>query len=87
MSTPTVSDTQTTQYRINGLDCPDCAAKVEKVAGKVSGISGVRVEFTMRTLSAQVESPEALKRLPQHLSVVIHHLGRIGPAVGIDPHQ
>jgi Cd2+/Zn2+-exporting ATPase len=60
-----MSDTRTTQYRIDGLDCPDCAAKVEKVAGKVPGVSGVRIEFTGRTLSAQVESPKALERLCQ----------------------
>ncbi len=65
MDKPGTTDSKALQCRIDGLDCPDCAAKVEKVAGKVPGVFGVRVEFTGRTLSAQVESPEALKRLRQ----------------------
>jgi len=68
MSTPIVSDEKTVQYHIDGLDCPDCTAKVEMVAGKVAGISAVRINFTRQTLSAQTASPEALEQLHQTLS-------------------
>jgi len=63
-----MSKAKMNQYRIDELDCPDCAAKVEKVAGKVSGVSGVRIDFTRCMLSAQVESPEALERLQQTIA-------------------
>jgi Cd2+/Zn2+-exporting ATPase len=69
-----VSSAKTTQYPIEGLDCPDCAAKVEKVAGKVPGVSGVRIDFAARKLEAQVESPEALKCLRQTVASLGYNL-------------
>ncbi len=49
--------------RIDGMDCPDCAAKVEKVAGRLNGVENLRVDFTTGKLSAKVASPAAADRL------------------------
>ncbi len=49
--------------RIDGMDCPDCAAKVEKVAGRLAGVENLRVDFTAGKLSAKVASPEAADQL------------------------
>lgn len=82
MNTPAPTDTETIQCRIGGLDCPDCAAKVEKVAAKVPGVSGVRVEFTGRTLSAQVASAEALENLHRAVASLGYSLSGAGQAPG-----
>lgn len=61
--------------RIDGMDCPDCAAKVEKAAGRLPGVTDLRVDFTAGKLSATVASPEAADRLRatvQSLGYALH---------------
>ncbi|HEB91911.1 MAG TPA: cadmium-translocating P-type ATPase [Gammaproteobacteria bacterium] len=53
----------TLTYHINGMDCPDCAAKVKKVADRLAGVENLRVDFTTGKLSAKVTSPEAADQL------------------------
>ncbi len=53
----------TLTYRIDGMDCPDCAAKVEKIAGGLPGVADLRVNFTSGKLSAKVASTAAADRL------------------------
>ena len=48
---------------IGGMDCPDCAAKVEKVAAALPGVSQVKVDFTRQRLLARTESPDAAAAL------------------------
>ena len=33
------------KYKLTGLDCPNCVARMEKVIGKVSGVKSVRINF------------------------------------------
>lgn len=40
------SNLEAFQCRIDGMDCPDCAAKFKKVVGEISGVAKVRVNFT-----------------------------------------
>ena len=54
---------KTLTCRIDGMDCPDCAAKVEKLAGRLEGVEDLRVDFTAGKLSAKVASPEAADQL------------------------
>jgi len=51
------------QCHIEGMDCPDCAAKIEKVVGVVQRLAKARVDFTGETLTAQVDSPETAARV------------------------
>ena len=37
-------------YELEGLDCPNCAAKIEREINKVEGLSDVRVNFSTRTI-------------------------------------
>ena len=41
---------------IAGMDCPDCAAKLEKVVARLSGVGEVRVDFPGQSLTAQVKA-------------------------------
>ncbi len=68
-------ETKTLTCRIDGMDCPDCAAKVEKVAGRLDGVEDLRVDFTAGRLSARVASPEAadkLRNTVQSLGYTLH---------------
>ena len=51
--------------RIQGMDCHDCAAKIEKVVGQLPGVAEARVDFTGQTLSAQVDSPKTAERIQE----------------------
>lgn len=44
-------------YRVEGLDCADCAAKVEKALSRQKGISSVRLDFASETLAVAM-NPE-----------------------------
>ncbi len=56
---------------IGGMDCPDCASKIEKVISRVPGVTQANVNFASETLSVQVASPAAM----QQLQKVVHELG------------
>jgi len=33
------------KYKLTGLDCPNCVARMEKIIGKVPGVKGVSINF------------------------------------------
>jgi len=33
------------KYKLTGLDCPNCVARMEKVIGKVPGVKSVSINF------------------------------------------
>lgn len=43
------------QYILNGLDCANCAAKIEKKVGKLSGVQEVNVSFATKKMYLEVE--------------------------------
>ncbi|WP_040881426.1 heavy metal translocating P-type ATPase [Mariprofundus ferrooxydans] len=49
--------------RIQGMDCPDCAARIEKAVVRLPGVANVRVNFIGETLSAEVNSEESMQRM------------------------
>ena len=57
------ADTERLSCHIDGMDCPDCAAKIEKVVANLPEVSDARVNFTDETLTAQVEPPEAIDKV------------------------
>ncbi len=71
---------ETLQCRIEGMDCPDCAAKIEKVLSELPGVTEVNVDFAGEILSAQVLLPDALKQ--------IHNTVRsLGYSIAEDTHR
>ena len=57
------SDTVEVQYRVTGMDCSSCAAKIETAARKLEGVSDVRVSIASQVMTLAVDRPEA--RLPE----------------------
>ncbi len=56
---------------VEGMDCPDCAAKLEHVVARLPGVGRVQVDFARQTLSARLASPEAA----QGVRAAVHQLG------------
>ena len=51
-------------YRIQDLDCPHCAAKIENAIGKIDGVESARLSFLTRrlTISAAEDQFDAILR-------------------------
>lgn len=43
--------TQTLRYRIDGMDCGSCAAKIENALNRIDGVSGVEVNYMAERLT------------------------------------
>ena len=50
-----------TKFRIKGLDCPNCAAKLEGMIAKLEGIESAKINFLTEKITVESElSGEAL---------------------------
>lgn len=45
------------RYRVTGMDCPSCAAKIEGAARKVSGVEGVNVSIASQIMTLRAHEP------------------------------
>src|SRR5687768_3576229 len=50
------------RYRVTGMDCASCAAKIEKAARPVVGVGEVKVSIATQIMTVRVDDPAA--RLP-----------------------
>lgn len=62
-------------YTLEGLDCPNCAAKIERELKKLEGLSDISVNFTTRTIDIE----------EKHERDIMHVLQRIEPNVKLIP--
>ena len=46
-----------TKYSVSGLDCPNCAAKLEGMLGKTEGIASAKINFLSEKLTVESELP------------------------------
>ena len=58
MATETTSRA-TVRYRVTGMDCPDCVAKLEKALRNVAGHAEARVSLTARTMTLRLSDDGA----------------------------
>jgi Cd2+/Zn2+-exporting ATPase len=67
-------------YRIEGLDCPDCALTIEKQLRKLPGIGEVKVDFVQAELKVRFErnAQELEKELSRSISRAGYRLARPG---------
>jgi len=50
-----------TKYTLEGLDCPDCANKLERELRKRPGLAGATINFPMKTLLLDAEAENAAR--------------------------
>ena len=48
-----------TKYSVVGLDCPNCAAKLEGLIAKVEGIDSAKINFLSEKLTVESGLPAA----------------------------
>lgn len=63
MTRAAVLDLNTVCYRVTGMDCPSCAAKIEGAARAVSGVVEVKVSIASQIMTLRVDDAKA--RLPE----------------------
>lgn len=54
---------ESARYRVTGMDCPSCAAKIEKAARGIQGVEDVKVSIASQEMQLKVDDPE--RQLPQ----------------------
>ena len=67
------------RYRVTGMDCASCAAKIEGTARKVEGVRDVKVSIASQVMTLDVDDPA--RRLPALEGAVTglgYQLARIG---------
>lgn len=47
---------ETLTYKITGLDCPNCTARIEKVIGKVKGVKSANINFMTGKTTIEIEN-------------------------------
>lgn len=72
-----MSEVKNIRYRVTGMDCPSCAAKIEKAARKIAGIQDVKVSTSSQIMTLQSQSDSDLVQAENAISQLGYHLNRI----------
>ncbi len=43
------------KYKVEGIDCPNCAAKIEKLIGELEGVTSSKINFMAEKLTIEAE--------------------------------
>lgn len=43
------------KFRVEGIDCPNCAAKVEKLVAKIEGVTSSKINFMAEKLTVEAD--------------------------------
>ena len=60
-------------YLLKGLDCPNCAAKIEKEVGALNEITSARIDLISQTLTVTVDESDSEKIKPLIEKIVHSH--------------
>lgn len=77
---------ESARYRVTGMDCPSCAAKIEKAARGIQGVEDVKVSIASQEMQLKVDDPE--RQLPQIEYAVTelgYRLNRIDGSANVSP--
>lgn len=62
------------EYILEGLDCANCAAKIEKKVGEINGLEDASVNFVTKTLSFHVNQIEATAEIASQVKNIVRKL-------------
>ncbi len=65
-----VHSEKTSQYQISGMDCPACAATIEKSVGNIAGVKRVIVNYNTAKMQVEVEDPKALEKIEEQVKKI-----------------
>ena len=66
------------RYRVTGMDCPSCAAKIETAARKVGGVEDVKVSIASQLMTLRVDAPARLPEIERSVTALGYQLNRLG---------
>ncbi|GIK49920.1 MAG: hypothetical protein BroJett013_26170 [Alphaproteobacteria bacterium] len=66
----------TATYRVTGMDCPSCVAKIEKAASETPGVEAAHVSLASQRMDVTVEADAVLPRLETAITALGYHLHR-----------
>lgn len=79
---------EATRYRVTGMDCASCAAKIEKAARGVAGVREVKVSTATQIMTLRVDDPAArlpgVERAVTDLGYRLDHVGAPNAEAGDD---
>lgn len=58
------------KYTIEGLDCANCAAKIEEALGKLDGVESVRVSFLSEKVKFDLRDDVDLAKLIENANEI-----------------
>lgn len=70
-----------TTYQLKGLDCPNCAMKIEKAVGKIDGVKAANVDYLNQKIAITCEE-EQVATVTKEAAAVIK---RLEPEVAFQP--
>jgi Co/Zn/Cd efflux system component/copper chaperone CopZ len=74
-------DNDAVRYRVTGMDCPSCVAKIEGATRKLPGVEDVRVSLASQTMTLRVDDPGTrLPAVERTVSALGYRLDRVRPA-------
>ena len=76
--TDTTSTRDVVRYRVTGMDCPSCAAKIETAARKIGGVEDVRVSIASQLMTLRVDAPARLPEIERSVTALGYQLNRLG---------
>ena len=56
-------------YKLDGLDCAHCAARVESAVGKLSGVTDVHVNFLTQKMTMEIADGTPMDALEAQIKV------------------
>lgn len=78
--TTAIDVTSATRYRVTGMDCPACAAKIERVV-RAAGLDDVRVSIATQIMTVRAANPKSeLPRVEGAVTEIGYQLDRIADA-------
>lgn len=71
---------ETVRYRVTGMDCPSCAAKIEKAARGVGGVEDVKVSIASQIMTLRLDDDERLPEIERTVTGLGYQLDRLDVA-------
>lgn len=78
MNAPTAAPIET-RYRVTGMDCPSCAAKIENATRRIDGVEEVKVSIASQVMTLSVvDPPTQLPAIEQAVTDLGYRLALLG---------
>lgn len=78
MNAPTATPVEA-RYRVTGMDCPSCAAKIENATRKIEGVEEAKVSIASQVVTLLVVDPTTqLPAVEQAVTDLGYRLARVG---------